>query len=257
MVIIYNGYTPHSKQTPFHNSTAKFRAIITGVGFGKSAAGANEMVKTALQYPKSTHLIIAPTAKMMNFATLEQFWKFCPKEIIRTHLKSKGVIILKNGAKILYLTADNERHVDRLRGMEIGSFWADEARLFPSGIWDILLTRLRDPNGPLKGWVTTTPHGYNWLYYYFVKKQHPRTKKYFINPQEYEWFGGSTLDNPFTPQEYKDNLLNQLAGKFREQEIYGKFQGFEGQVFDSFKHDIHIIDIINKGQDDAGFFIEI
>ena len=244
---INNGYVPHEKQRPFHQSKAKFRAIITGVGFGKSAAGANELLKIALQHPNSTHLILAPTSKIMRFATLEEFFKFCPREIIAEHLKSHSTIFLKNGARIIYLTADNERHIDRLRGMEIGSFWADEARLFPSYLWDVLLTRLRDKHGPLIGIVTTTSKGFNWLYYYFVKKKHPLTKVDLKSPEDFEWFGGSTLDNPFTPQEYKDTLLDQLSGKFARQEIYGEFVGFEGQVYDNFKHDIHILHKLPEG----------
>ena len=61
------------------------------------------------------------------------------------------------------------------------------------------------------------------------------------NAKDYEWFGGSTLDNPFTPQEYKDTLLVQYEGMFKEQEIYGKFVGFEGQVYKNFNMNIHVI----------------
>ena len=32
---IFNGYTPHKGQGLFHASTAKYRAIISGIGFGK------------------------------------------------------------------------------------------------------------------------------------------------------------------------------------------------------------------------------
>ena len=160
--------------------------------------------------------------------------------MIAAHRKSENKIYLKGGAQIIYLTADNERHIDRLRGMEIASFWDDEGRLSPSYLWQILLTRLRDKNGPLRGWTTTTPHGYDWLYYYFVKKQNPRTKEPFKNVKDYEWFSGTMMDNPHTPKEWKDNLLNQLSGKFRRQEIYGEFTGFEGQVYDNFRHADHI-----------------
>jgi len=243
---IYTGYSPHEGQARFHSSRAKFRGLITGVGFGKSAAGANEMIKIALQYPKSLHLIISPTSKMMNYATLAQFWKFCPKEIIQDHVKSQNIIKLKGGSRIIYLTADNERHIDRLRGMEVGSFWMDEPRLIPGYIWEILMTRLRDSHGPLRGWNTTTPHGFDWNYSYFVKKEHPVTRKPIHDPEKYEYFTGTSLDNPHTPQEFKNNLLSQLAGKFKRQEIYGEFVGFQGQVYDNFRPDIHMITDTSK-----------
>lgn len=240
---IYNGYEPTPKQLAFHNSNAKFKGLITGVGFGKTAAGSNESLKTAVEYPNSMHLILAPTSKIMQNATLKEFFKWCPKEIIRLHLKSKQQIYLKGSTEpIIYLTADNERHIDRLRGMEIGSAWADEVRLMPSYIWDVLLTRLRSQNGPLKMFATTTSKGYNWLYYYFLKKQDPKTKERLENPEDYELFGGSTFDNPYTPQEWKDNLKAQLHGRYAKQELYGGFVAFEGQVYDNLDHNIHIVD---------------
>ena len=238
---LFTGYEPHKRQLPFHNSKAKWRGLITGVGFGKSASGANEIIKTAIEYPKALHLILSPTAKMMQYATLAQFYKFCPKEIIKDHLKSKNIFYLKGGARILYLTADNERHIDRLRGIEIGSFWGDETRLIPGYVWNILATRLRDKHGPLRGWVTTTPKGFEWNYYLFVKKIDPETKEKVDNPDDYEYFTGSSLDNPYTPEEWKENLKAQLKGKFGRQEIYGEFVGFEGQVYDNFRPDIHMI----------------
>lgn len=234
-------YEPHEKQMPFHISEVKFKAAITGVGFGKSAMGSNELLFNALKYPKAMHLILAPTSKIMHYATLAQFWKFCPKQFVKAHIKSQNIIYLVNGARIIYLTADNERHIDRLRGIEIGSFWVDEARLMPSYVWEILLTRLRDKKGALKGCVTTTPHGFDWLYWYFIKKRHPRTKEELSNSKDYEVFTGSSLDNPFTPEEYKETLVNQFSGKFSRQEIYGEFVGFEGQVYDNFRHKLHMI----------------
>lgn len=239
---IFNGFEPHPKQQQWLDMKVKFKALITGVGFGKTAAGANQILITAMNYPKSLHLILAPTSKIMQNATLPQFFKFCPREIISSHIKSRNLIILKNNARIIYLTADNERHVDRLRGMEIGSCWPDEVRLLPKYVWEVLLTRLRDPNGPLEIYPTTTPAGFDWLYWYFVKKVHPDTKKPLANAKDYAYVTGSTLDNPYTPQEFKDTLMAQFSGKFRDQEIFGSFTSFEGQVYDNFRPDIHIIE---------------
>lgn len=241
MIEVRNGYEPFEKQQVFHNSTAKFRGIITGVGFGKSCAGANETIKACIEYPLSTHLILAPTSKILNNASLAQFWKFCPPEFILQHRKSESVIILVNGAKIIYLTADNERHVDRLRGIEIGSFWADEGSLLLYKMWQILMGRLRDPGGPLRGWITCTPKGYNWLYYLFVRGVDPLSKKPILGKNYYEWFTGTSMDNPYTPEEFKQNLLLQWSGVWAKQEIYGEFTGFEGQVYDNFRPAIHVL----------------
>jgi phage terminase large subunit len=244
---IYNLYEPHKLQIPFHDSEAKFRAIISGIGFGKTVAGVNETLRTAFQYPNCTHLICAPTGKILRLSTMPQFWRWCPRDVVKRVHKTDQEITLLNDAKIIYLSADNERHVDRIRGIEIGSFYADEAALFSHYFWKVLIGRLRDPRGPLKGWFTTTPKGKGWPYWYFIRKMHPDTREDLANPQDFEWFGGTTLDNPHTPKEYKDNLLDQYKGKFARQEIYGEVVAFEGAVYSNFDEKVNVIDKIPKG----------
>lgn len=248
-------YSPYGNQVKFHQSTTKFRALITGVGFGKTAAGANELLKMAVEYPKSLHVIIAPNTKIMQAATLPEVFKFGEK-LILDYKKSQNTLTLVNGAKILLMTADNDRQIDRLRGMNIGSFWADEAALFRPGVWDVLLARLRSEFGPLRGVITTTPKGMDWLYWYFVKGRNPRNKKKLKNASQYEWWGGTTLDNPFTPQEFKQTLLDTYTGLFKEQEIYGKFVGFEGQVYKNFNLDVHVLKKVKHFVDEYGQGIE-
>ncbi|MCH7759979.1 PBSX family phage terminase large subunit [candidate division TA06 bacterium] len=244
---IYNRYRPHAKQIPFHNSTAKYRAIISGIGFGKSAAGVNEVLKMAFQYPKCTHLICAPTSKILRLSTMNQFWRWCPREIVKKIHKTDKEITLINDAKIIYLSADVERHVDRIRGIEIGSFYADEAALFSHYFWKVLIGRLRDPNGPLKGWFTTTPKGKKWYHWYFIRHQHPDTRMDLKHPEKFEWFGGTTMDNPHTPQEYKDDLLDNYTGKFKRQEIYGEVVIFEGAVYEKFSEETNVFKDIPEG----------
>lgn len=253
---VYVRYKPHPKQLNFHQSQAKFRAIISGIGFGKSAGGANEMIRTIGKYPKCDHLIMSPTSSIMRNATLKQFFKFCPKDLIVGGSKQERTILFANGARIIYYTADNERHINRLSGMDIGSFWLDEARLFLTNLWPMILGRLRDDNGPLRGWITTSPFAGNWTTDYFIRNQDPRSRKPINDPHNYELFTGSTLDNPYTPEEYKQNLLNTYSGDFARQEIYGEIVSFEGQVYKGFQHKLHVHDI-KVSKDKTGFYCKV
>lgn len=226
-------YKPHSKQLKFHKSNAKFRAIITGVGFGKSAAGVNEMIKEVITHPGTLNLIFAPTMPMLKSTTMQEFWKFCPREIIKDHNKSEHIIHFINDAKIIYLSGDNERHINRIRGLNLGSAYGDEVSLTLEYIWKIVIARLRDKRGSLRGWITTTPKGFNWIYDWFVDKKYGKK-------ENYAWFGGSTFDNPYTPEEYKQTLKASYTGVFKDQELYGQFRGFEGNVYREFNREIHI-----------------
>jgi len=185
-------------------------------------------------------VIVAPTVPMLKNATLREFFKFCPRELIKDYNRTDRRITLITGAEVIGLSGDNERDIDRLRGMNIGGFYGDEIAICPEYMHDILIARLRDTRGPMKGWYTTTPKGFNWLHRLFSEKKN-KAGEPFKNPDDYQLFGGSSMDNPFTDDEYKETLQSTYAGSFAKQEIYGEFVGFEGLVYPGFRRDVHII----------------
>ena len=237
-------YNPHPKQLPFHQSDARFRLICTGVGFGKSAAGVNELIKVALQY-KSLYALIAPTIPMLKNSTLREFFKFCPHELIVNYNRTERKIELLGGSEIVGLSGDNERDIDRLRGMNLGGAYGDEIAICPEYMHDILIARLRDQNGPQKIWYTTTPKGFTWLHRLFVLKKN-KAGELFKTPGDYEIFGGTSYDNPFTDVEYKRVMTEAYSGSFSKQEIYGEFVGFEGLVYPEFSRNVHITSLAHE-----------
>lgn len=234
-------YRPFPAQAKFHDSVARFRAIISGVGFGKSAAGVNEMIMDITEHSDTLSLIFAPTYPMLINTTMREFWKFCPQEIVADHNRGRHMIEFKNGAKIVYLSGDNERDIDRLRGLTLGSAYGDEISLCPYYMWEVIMARIRDPAGSGRVWVTTTPKGYTWLFSLFHENTNPRTGDPLPNPQDFAIFGGRMRDNPHTTEEYKQQLENLYVGVFRKQELYGEFVGFEGLVYPEFSPSVHVI----------------
>ncbi|MCK4260164.1 MAG: phage terminase large subunit, partial [Halanaerobiales bacterium] len=235
-------YFPHHKQKDFHSSKAKFRLICTGVGFGKSAAGVNELIIQAMSAKAGCQFVmIAPTFRMLKNATLREFFKFCPHELVKKYNRSDNTIQLINDTEIICLSGDNERDLDRIRGLNIGGAYGDEVALCPEYLHDILVARLRDARGSLKLWYTTTPKGFNWLYRLFFEKKR-KDNTYLDDPHDYEIFGGKTRDNPYTPKEYKKAMESLYVGAFAKQELEGSFIGFEGLVYKNFSADVHIID---------------
>ena len=98
-------YAPHKRQRPFHSSNAKFRAFITGVGCGKSAAGANEIIKMSLEYHKSIFIIMAPTFRMLKHSALVEFFKWCPKHFIKWNKRGdRSIWFVGREVPIVYLS---------------------------------------------------------------------------------------------------------------------------------------------------------
>lgn len=224
-------YEPYNKQNSFHCSKAKFKAFIGGLGSGKTLAGSAETIRTMLKHPKTMGAILAPTYPLLRDSTIKTFMELLPKELILNYNKSEQTLILINGAQVIFRPCDDINSIDRLRNINLGWWWIDEASLVPEYAYRVLIGRLRDKNGPMKGWITTTPKGFNWIWEKWVNK--PSKKHWMIT--------SSSTENPYLPHDYIETLKAEYTGVFAKQEILGEFVGHEGLVYPSFSRNTHVI----------------
>ncbi|KKL74524.1 hypothetical protein LCGC14_2064000, partial [marine sediment metagenome] len=229
-------YKPLPKQAKFHYSPKKFRGYIGGLGSGKSYGGVCESLYQAHKYKHTLGVILAPTVRMLKDSTMRTFFDVCPPELIEKRDRTNNSVTLICGTEILFRNCEDIKSVERLRNMEIAWFWIDEAGITPYYAWQVLVGRLRQKGGPLLGWTTSTPKGFTWLY-----------KKFAESPtNEYFYVTSTSHENIHLPEGYVATLEQEYTGVFREQEIFGKFVGFEGLVYSTFSRSVHIKPIGNK-----------
>lgn len=226
-------YSPHTKQRYFHDSKHKFRALVGGVGSGKSLGGVMEVLKMAVQYPGSSWAIVAPSYRMLKDATLQSFEEFCPKELIAQHIRGEKKFILVNGSEIWYRSADDP---ESLRGPNLHGFFMDEAALCRRNAWLIMIGRIRRKGAPNCAWVATTPKGFNWVYQLFVKDQNP----------DYSVVYATSYENPHLPPDFADSLKRSYSGTFYEQEVLGQFRAHEGVVYREFNRAVHEVSLVSR-----------
>lgn len=165
----------------------------------------------------STGMIIAPTYRMLSDATLVTFLELTRAGgVLAEFNKSDMACVLVNGTRVLLRSADDP---DRLRGVNLGWFFLDEGALCTKETWLILLGRLREAPG--KGWVCTTPRGFDWLYETFVQSK----------SANYEVINSSTRENIFLPADFVARLEQQYTEQWQRQEIGGEFCELEGTLF--------------------------
>ena len=213
-------------QLAFWQSKARFRAFIGGVGSGKTFAGAVEIMR---QPPGSIGVVVAPTFPMLRDSTLKTFLQVAAPMIYADGFKrSEMTMRLHNGTEILWRSADNP---DSLRGPNLGWWWLDEGALVGEDVLDILMGRLRLEPG--RGWVTTTPKGFNWLHKVFVKEKRP----------DYALVRCSTKSNPFLPPEFIASLEGKYVGAWAAQELRGEFADWvTSPVYVGFARDLNLED---------------
>jgi hypothetical protein len=145
------------KQLEFWRSDARIRAFIGGLGSGKTRAGAIEILR---QPAGSLGIVVAPTYRVLQDATQRTFLERCHKaqdagvKLIAAHHEARQETRLVNGTTILWRSATEP---DRLRGINAGWAWVDEAASIDHEVWLVLLGRLR--RAPERAWITTTPVG--------------------------------------------------------------------------------------------------
>lgn len=213
-------------QWEIFTSDKKFRIFLGGVGSGKTAIGWMNAVKFSIDYPGSMGVIISPTYTNLRDVILKEMDAWVPEWKIEEFNKTDKQLTLKNGSIILFRAADNERSIERLRGMSIAWFWIDEVTLLHKNIWNVMVGRIRQKGFPHKAWLTGTPK-MNWVFDEFIDE-----KTRITTDDEYKIVSEVSTDtNIHLPADYINTLKKTYSGKFYDQEILGKFVAFEGLIY--------------------------
>jgi len=239
--------SPFTEQEPFLRDDRKYYGYVSGVGAGKTFAGILRMAINVEQWnPAEMHAIVAPTTTMikdviipiMRDVGLLDHWEYKGP-----HADEPG-LHAPNGSRVLLLSADNSRTIERLAGLNLASWWLDEASRVPPRALEILTQRLR-VGEYRNGFVTTTPMGQDHIYDFFVGDHEDSghvdshgEADLFVCDDRLAILRVPTWANPFTPQDYQDEM-ERKEGQTYEREILGRFVDYEGMVypwFDPTKH---------------------
>jgi PBSX family phage terminase large subunit len=149
-------------------------------------------------------------------------------------MRIKGV-----GGKISTILFRPLEDPDKLRSLNLGGFFIDEASQVSEEAFMLLQGRLRDSGGLRKGICISNPNGHDWQYRWFFKQDHFKNaeekKKYFL-------IKGTSLENTFLPEDYISTMLNSWSDQRIQREVMGSFDTFEGAIYDEFRRDVHVVE---------------
>lgn len=189
----------------------KFKALISGIGAGKTWCGVHWILSQANKYPKALGFIGATTYSQLRNSTLTAvFNEFMRLEIPFNFNQSTGILEFL-GCKVLCKSMEN---YEPLRGIEVGYIWLDEAAFMKEDAYNVITGRLRDKKGNLEMLITSSPNGFNWVYEHFVGEK--KTKDHVI-------IKAKSKDNCYLPDGYIESLKEQYDEKLVEQELNGEF----------------------------------
>jgi PBSX family phage terminase large subunit len=210
------------KQRRFMESIAKELMYSGSFGAGKSRVGCEKGLFLSLKYPNNKGLIIRKTFASLRLTTMDTWERYvCAPEYITSFPKDTHICKLKNGSEIIFLGLNDSP--ERIGSLEVGWIFIDEAIEFDESDYVMLQGRLRLNTVPFRQMLMATnpASGQHFLYRKFFTEQDP----------DCEVIEANSLDNPYNPQDYTDNLM-KLKGRYKERYVLGQWIGYEGLVYD-------------------------
>ena len=232
----------HEKQKQFLLARAKH------IGFGGARGGGKSFVVRwkaklfSFNYPGIRCLIVRRTYPEL----INNHINILRKELLgiaRYNDKDK-VLKFNNGSTINFMYCDNDKDLDRLQGVEYDIIFLDEATQLSEYQMKTITACLRGVNDfPKRVYYTCNPggQGHQYIKRIFIDKKYEDGE----DPSDYTFIQSLVTDNLALMESQPDYIkqLEALPPKLREAWLHGRWDLFEGQVFeDFFDREEHYLD---------------
>lgn len=233
--IDFNG---NEAQGAFVRDENKESAYIGGVGSGKTVAGLMRLARHIFEWnPGEQIAVVAPTVPMLRNVIIPEMrqWDLLGQPGIE-YKSSENLIEYPNETTVILESANNERKIQRLEGLNLAAAWLDEVAQHEQRTYHVLGDRLRTGNYR-NLFATGTPKGFNWVFDEFVDtledvhEESVADGTLIQNEHTTTIYGVSTATNEANPDDYVQARKRQHTGQSYKQEIEGEFVQFEGLVY--------------------------
>lgn len=233
-------------QSRLVNSEAKFPAMVSGFGAGKTQALILRALRLKWQYPALNVAYYLPTYDLVKMIGYPRFTEILRRAGVPYTLnKSEHVITLPGRGQIIFRTLDTP---ERIVGFEVADSLIDELDTLKEAqaehCWNQIIARNRQkkPDGkPNTVAVGTTPEGYRYVF-----------RKWKKAPKAgYELIHASTRSNERNlPEDYIQGLLDTYPPALIEAYLEGNFCNLtSGSVYPHFDRVLNHSDAtMNKGE---------
>ena len=180
----------HAKQMEVFKSKARFRVVVAGRRWGKTALSRVLMIKSA-QVRNRKIWYIAPTYRMAKQIMWRDLLEAIPRRWIKKINETTLTVFLINGSMIELKGADKP---DSLRGVGIHFVVLDEFQDMSDETWTrVIRPTLADTGG--HAIFIGTPKAYNYLYDLYKLGQDPEK----VAKEEWQSWQFPTITSPFIP----------------------------------------------------------
>lgn len=241
---------PNEKQKLFLQATQRYIGFGGARGGGKSWAIRTKAILLAYRYPGIKIMIIRKTYPELRANHIRPLCEILhvndpnPKKRLAKYNDSKKELLFPNGSLILFQYIFNDNDTERMQGTEVDTVFLDEATMQTEERFKKIAACIRGVNDfPKRLYATFNPGSVG---HAFVKRLWiDRNYNDSENPDDYVFIQSLVTDNKILMETNPDYIkqLEALPPKLREAWLNGRWDIFEGQVFEEWKDDPeHYID---------------
>lgn len=228
----------HNKQMEVYRSKRRFRVVVAGRRWGKTALS-RVLIITKARKPKQKIWYVAPTYRMAKQIMWTDLLDAIPKKWIKKINETTLTITLINKTRIELKGADKP---DSLRGVGIHFLVLDEFQDMTEETWtQVLRPTLADTGG--HAIFIGTPKAYNYLYELYKLGQRGATyvdARGRVRENEWESWQFPTITSPFIPVLEIEAAKRDMDDKSFKQEFEASFETMSGRVYYPFDRHIHV-----------------
>ncbi len=241
-------YIPNKKQELFHKCGAGEVVYGGAKGGGKSTALVMESFKYGSKYPRADMYLFRETYDDLE-ANLIQEWKNKIDKNVYNYNESKHIVTLANDTTIKFRYIRNFTDAEGYQGRSIDFIGVDELTKHEEKSIQVLLSCLRSAKGfPTKFKGTCNPGGigHNWVKKRYINATDYGKKRVIdsITGVKIAFIPALVYDNDILMKNDPNYVrrLENLPESQKKAFLYGDWDIYDGQYFDEFKHDIHVIE---------------
>lgn len=251
-------YEPHANQIKVHESKARYRVVIAGRRFGKSALGLNEAIARAFQLRNQIIWIVLPLFRQakeiywIDPDITKYFMPYIQNGLIKQDKSELSLHVLSTNSWIRLKGSDN---YDSLRGSGIDLIIWDEVADVKEEAFETIKPALADsPNHRML--YIGTPKGLNWFHDFALYGDYrhiiPTYEKPIKQKEGWETWHFTSYDNMAWPEnsyekrmfvKYIDNERKDAEEKgklgFFNQEYLASFEESAGRFFPKWTYKTH------------------
>jgi PBSX family phage terminase large subunit len=245
-------FAPTAKQVEFFRACVDVGArevLFDGaIRSGKTQACCRAIAEWAVMHPNTTSLVARATYRELEDSTKKVMLRgdgglppILDRQLVAEERASDNKAVLRNGSEILFRSLE-EQNVSKVLGPTYSAVFVDQIEELDSGpagerLYDTLLGRLSDPNGPRKLIAAANPGPTtHWLHRRFVD---PRSRG-----SQTRRVHATLLDNAsHLPADYLEAMLatRETRPHWYRAFVLGEWGSFEGAAYIEFAEETHVV----------------